>query len=58
MGIPLAVGLALYLPQYDTGPPIRVAHGLLMSVACLLLAWETFRVRDRTAIGGSAGSWR
>ncbi len=37
-GIPLAVGLVLYLPQF-TGPHwVRVLHGALMMVGCVLLA--------------------
>jgi deazaflavin-dependent oxidoreductase (nitroreductase family) len=37
-GVPLAVGLALYVPQYFVGQPLRVAHGVLMAVGCLWLA--------------------
>jgi hypothetical protein len=39
-GIPLAAGLVLYLPQFVAAQPLRVAHGALMLVGCLLLARE------------------
>lgn len=35
---PLAVGVALYLPQFAAPQQVRVAHGLLMTAGCLLLA--------------------
>ena len=37
-GILLAVGFALYIPQYAAGQPIRVAHGLLLTAGCVWLA--------------------
>lgn len=36
-GIPLAVGLALYLPQFLAPQPVRIGHGPLMALGCLLL---------------------
>jgi membrane protease YdiL (CAAX protease family) len=39
-GIPLAAGLALYLPQFVAPQSLRIAHGALMLVGCLLLARE------------------
>jgi len=39
-GIPLAIGFALYLPQFGTPQEIRVTHGLLIMVACILIAWS------------------
>jgi hypothetical protein len=44
-GIPLAVGFALYIPQYTAPQFLRVAHGLLITVACLLIAFELQRER-------------
>ena len=42
-GVPLAVALVLYLPQF-TGPQwVRVLHGGLMGVGCGLLAWALTR---------------
>jgi hypothetical protein len=34
----VAVGLALYIPQFFTGPPVRIAHGALLAAGCLCLA--------------------
>ena len=39
-GVPLAVGLALYIPQFTGSQPIRVAHGLLMLAGCWWLGWS------------------
>lgn len=36
--LPLAVAMALYIPQFAAAQPIRVAHGLLMTAGCLLLS--------------------
>ena len=36
-GIPLAVGLALYLPQFLAPQPVRIGHGPLMALGRLLL---------------------
>jgi hypothetical protein len=38
-GIPLAIGFALYLPQFGTPQEIRVTHGLLIMIGCILIAW-------------------
>jgi uncharacterized membrane protein YiaA len=45
VGIPLAVGFALYIPQFTASQPLRVAHGLLIAVACGLIAWNLFALR-------------
>jgi hypothetical protein len=37
-GVPLALGFALYIPQYVASQPIRIAHGLLIAVGCLWVA--------------------
>lgn len=34
----VAAGLVLYLPQFFGTPPLRIAHGVLLAVGCLLLA--------------------
>lgn len=39
-GIPLAAGFALFIPQFFTPQPVRVGHGLLVMVGCLVLAWS------------------
>lgn len=38
--IPLAVGFALYIPQFTTPQPVRIAHGLLVAVGCWLITWK------------------
>ncbi len=47
-GIPLAIGLVLFLPQFFTPQTARVGHGLLMLVGCLLLAWGATAVKRGT----------
>jgi hypothetical protein len=42
-GVPLAVGIALYIPQFFFAQPIRVAHGILVAIGCLWLAVELWR---------------
>ncbi len=39
-GVPLAVGLVLYVPQFTGPQAVRVAHGLLMLAGCAWLGWE------------------
>ncbi len=39
-GIPLAVGFALFIPQFFFSRPVRVGHGLLVMVGCWLIAWS------------------
>ncbi len=38
-GIPLAAGLALFLPQFYTPPSVRIGHGLLVAIGCWVIAW-------------------
>lgn len=45
IGVPLAVGFALYLPQFTTAQPVRVAHGVLVAVGCWLVAWNLLSAR-------------
>ena len=42
-GVPFALGFALFIPQFFTTPPIRMAHGLLVAVGCVLLAVVLWR---------------
>lgn len=37
-GIPFAVGIALYIPQFFGTQPLRVAHGVLVALGCLWIA--------------------
>lgn len=46
IGVPLAVAFALYLPQFTTTQPVRVAHGLLVAVGCWLVAWNLLSSRQ------------
>jgi hypothetical protein len=43
IGIPLAVGFTLYLPQFFAPQPVRVVHGLLIMIACLLITWTLLK---------------
>jgi hypothetical protein len=47
-GVPFALGFALYIPQFFGNQPIRLAHGLLVTVGCLWIAagmWQKSRQR-------------
>ncbi|SEM09573.1 hypothetical protein [Rhodococcus maanshanensis] len=44
-GVPLAVGFALFIPQFFGSPWMRVAHGLLVAAGALWLAAELLRAR-------------
>ncbi|PKL55457.1 MAG: hypothetical protein CVV35_09930 [Methanomicrobiales archaeon HGW-Methanomicrobiales-6] len=44
-GIPLALGFALFLPQFFTPPAVRIAHGLLVMIGCWLIAWSMTKRR-------------
>ncbi len=38
LGIPFALGFALFLPQFYAPPAARIAHGVLVAIGCCLLA--------------------
>ncbi|HEX7307955.1 hypothetical protein [Lentzea sp.] len=38
-----AAGFALFLPQFFLPPVARIAHGVLLAVGCVWLAWESAR---------------
>ena len=42
-GVPIALGFALYIPQFFGNQPIRVAHGLVVAAGCLWLATGIWR---------------
>jgi hypothetical protein len=42
-GIPLAVGFALYIPQFTTSQFVRVGYGLFIMIACFILAWSMMK---------------
>lgn len=46
-GVPLAAGFALYIPQFFSNQPLRVAHGLLVAAGCVWIAvllWRQSKV--------------
>ncbi len=45
----LALGFVLYIPQFATSQPIRVAHGLLLTASCVLLGVGAYRVMGAAA---------
>ncbi|MGB2949186.1 MAG: hypothetical protein WBB62_17920 [Rhodococcus sp. (in: high G+C Gram-positive bacteria)] len=54
-GLPLAAGLILFAPQFFAPPAVRIAHGVLMFVGCLILAWAFWKARSlRTDLVTSA----
>jgi hypothetical protein len=42
-GIPLAIGIATFLPQLFAPAPVRIAHGVLLAVGSAWLARELWR---------------
>lgn len=46
-GVPLAIGMILYLPQFLLDQPFRIAHGLLVSFGCLLIAREFRKITSQ-----------
>ena len=40
-----AVGFGLFLPQFFGPPALRIAHGALLAVACVWLAWDAKRTQ-------------
>lgn len=57
-GVPLAVGFATFLPQFFGPPWLRIGHGLLIAVGCVLVAIVVWRsphpVIDRPRRGSAA----
>lgn len=43
--IPLAIGFALFIPQFFTPQPVRIGHGLLVMAGCWLMAWSVLNQR-------------
>ena len=37
-GVVFAAGAVLYLPQFFADPALRIAHGVLLAIGCLILA--------------------
>ena len=62
-GIVLAVAFALYIPQFAAGQPLRVAHGVLILIGALILAWAIWPRRGEGGDGmkiadGHPPHWR
>ncbi len=53
-GVPFALGFVLFLPQFFTPAPVRIAHGVLMAVGLILLATAIWRVADSASLGVEA----
>lgn len=47
-GIPLAIGMGLYIPQFFWTQPLRVGHGLLVAIGCLWIAANLWRQSSQT----------
>ena len=47
-GIPMAVLVALYLPQFFAPDALRITHGVLLGTACVLWAVTSSRAAGRT----------
>jgi hypothetical protein len=44
-GIPFAIGLALFIPQFSTPPAVRTGHGVLVAAGCRWIALVLWRAR-------------
>jgi hypothetical protein len=51
-GIVLAIAFALYIPQFAAGQPLRVAHGVLILIGALILAWAMVARPGETVTAG------
>ena len=51
--VPFALGMVLFLPQFFTEPPVRIAHGVLLGAGCLLLAAQAWA--SATSVGNTGG---
>jgi hypothetical protein len=54
-GIPLAVGLSLFIPQFVTPAPVRISHGALMASALIWLGLVVWRAAETTGNQGAQG---
>jgi hypothetical protein len=54
-GILFGLAFALYIPQFFASPPIRVAHGLLVTAGCVWLAVSIWQAQGWRTIPGSDG---
>jgi hypothetical protein len=54
-GILFGLAFALFIPQFFGSPPIRVAHGLLVTAGCVWLAFSIWQAQVRRTVPGSDG---
>ena len=54
-GIPLAVGLSLFIPQFFSPAPVRIGHGALMAAALIWLGLVVWRAAESTGNKGEVG---
>ena len=60
-GVPFAIAFALYIPQFFGTQPIRVAHGLLVTIGCCWIAvelWPKAMLVSTAARRSSSGTGR
>ena len=55
-GILFGLAFALYIPQFFTSPPIRVAHGLLVTAGCVWLAFSIWQAQVWRTVPRSDGN--
>jgi len=55
-GILFGLAFALYIPQFFTSPPIRVAHGLLVTAGCVWLAFSIWHAQVWRTVPRSDGN--
>ncbi|MGE3660236.1 MAG: hypothetical protein AB7G09_02895 [Pseudonocardia sp.] len=56
--LPFAAGAVLFLPQFYAAPGLRIAHGVLLGVGCVALAWVLVSVSAKPLSGPVAsGKW-
>ena len=57
-GILFGLAFALYIPQFFASPPLRMAHGLLVTAGCVWLAISIWQAQVWRTVPGSEGSNR
>ncbi|MFC9550585.1 hypothetical protein ACFTWF_07005 [Rhodococcus sp. NPDC056960] len=45
-GIPMALGFALFIPQFYVDAPLRIAHGMLIGIGCAVVALGVLRAQS------------
>lgn len=54
-GVPFAAGAVLFLPQFFSPAPVRIAHGVLMAAGLLIMAGALWSARPVRAAGNALG---